>query len=389
MTNIKIGIIRLGSICLNILYAFIKLLPTQRKVTMISRQSDIPSEEFRMIAREIRWRDRKTKVVCLCRTLEGGVDAALTAKVNYGFHMLSQMFHIATSEIVILDSYCIAVSLLKHKKGLKVIQMWHSMGTMKKFGYTSLDTEEGSKSELAHAMKMHRNYDYIFASSDAYKEHLAAGFCCDIDRILTMPLPRLDLLTSESYAEKTKKKIYEKYPELRKKPVILYCPTFRKHEEAFEEALKQLTSSVDYEKYHLVVKLHPLSKASVDSKVIQAKEFSSFEMIFAADYMISDYSCIVYEAGVRGVPLYFYNFDMDLYTDGRGLAIDYYRELPGVISADAGKIVREIESGQYDREKLKKFTDKYVTPTKHATRDIVDFVFKLMEENEQRIKVED
>lgn len=375
---IRIGIIKIGIFFLNLIYVFIKLLPVKKKVVMISRQGNTPSLEFQMIQKEIRVRNSETEVVMLCHTLEGGINSTLCNKMKYVFHMFTQMRHIATAKVVILDSYCMAVSILHHKKSLKVIQMWHSMGTMKKFGYTSLDTEEGSKSEIAYAMKMHKNYDYVFASADAYKDHLAAGFGCDRDRILTMPLPRLDLLHSAAYTEETRKRIYDKYPQLKEKPVILYCPTFRKNEEAFEEALKNLTQAIDYEKYNFVAKLHPLSKVKVGKEVIQAEEFSSFEMIFAADYMISDYSCIVYEAAVRHIPLYFYNFDMDCYTDGRGLAVDYYGELPGIISGNPEVIVEAIKSGQYDMERLAAFSDKYVVPVQHATKDIVDFVFKLM-----------
>ena len=378
MTRIKIMIIKLGIVCLNVLYTLIKLLPVKNKVTMISRQSNEPSKEFWMIRKEIESRNNEVEVVFLCHTLDGGVASTVRDKIKYAFHMVIQMIHIATSKVVILDTYCMVVSILHHKKALKVIQMWHSMGTMKKFGYTSLDTEEGSKSELAYAMKMHRNYDYIFASSDAYKDHLAKGFNCDIRKIVTMPLPRLDLLKSSAYEKKVREKIYKKYPNLEEKPVILYVPTFRKHEEKFEKALQNLVDAIDYEKYNFVVKLHPLSKATVNDQVVQTNEFDSFDMLFIADYVISDYSCIVYEAAVRRIPLYFYNFDIELYTNGRGLAIDYERELPGVISKNAKEIVTAIEGKQYDMEKLGDFADKYVVPTEHATKNIVDFVFELM-----------
>lgn len=371
-------VIKIAIFFLNLVYAFIKLLPVKKKIVMISRQGNVPSVEFPMIQEEITARDSEIEIIMLCHTLDGGINSTLYNKIKYIFHMFTQMYHIATAKVVLLDSYCIVISILHHKKSLKVIQMWHSMGTMKKFGYTSLDTEEGSKSEIAHAMKMHKNYDYVFASSEAYKDHLAAGFGCDRDRILTMPLPRLDLLHSEAYAEETRNRIYDKYPQLKEKPVILYCPTFRKNEEAFEEALKNLMRAIDYEKYNFVAKLHPLSKVKAGKEVIEAEDFSSFEMIFVADYMVSDYSCIVYEAAVRRIPLYFYNFDMNCYKDGRGLAVDYYGELPGMISGDPNEIVKAIESGQYDMERLTAFSDKYIVPVEHATKDIVDFIFELM-----------
>lgn len=371
-------IIKIGSFLLNMVYALFKLLPIKRKITMISRQSNEPSIEFRMLQKEIQKRDDSVEVVLLCHTLDGGASSTSLTRIKYGFHMIRQMFHIATSKVVILDTYCMVISILRHKKDLKIIQMWHSMGTMKKFGYTALDTEEGSSHELAYAMKMHQNYDYVFASSDAYKGDLAKGFRCDMDKILTMPLPRLDLLNSQKYAENIRGKIYRRYPELKDKPIILYCPTFRKDERRFEQAVYNLADAVDYGKYQLVVKLHPLSKVCLNERVIQAEEFSSFDMLFVADYVISDYSCIIYEAAVLQKPLYFYNFDMELYTGGRGLAIDYDNELPGTISGDAKEIIRAIERADYDMEELKRFADKYVRPVENATGNIVDFIWKFL-----------
>lgn len=374
-----IQIIRVGIVILNILYSIIKIFPTKEKITMISRQSNNEPVEMKMIKDGIMKRNKNIDVVILCKTLEGREKSSLMSQIKYGFHMFVQMYHIATSKVVILDSYCIAVSVLKHKKDLCVIQMWHSMGTMKKFGYTTLGTEEGSKKELAEAMKMHENYKYVFASSPAYRDHLAAGFNCDQEKVVTMPLPRLDLLQNEEYGKNIRKKVYDKYPVLEKKPVILYCPTFRKEEEDFKFALDKLVEAVDTSKYNLVVKLHPLSKAETADNVIVAREFSSFDILFVADYVISDYSCIVYEAAVLDIPLYFYNFDMDMYEVGRGLAIDYEKELPGVISKDAYEITEAIENQPYNIEELRKFREKYIVPTENATENIIDFVFKCME----------
>lgn len=373
-----IKFIKVLTFLLNVVYFFFKLFPSYKKVTMISRQNDYPSVEILMLEAKIKEKDSSVKVVKMCKTLNGGMKAPFSSKLKYGVHMLSQMYHIATSEVVVLDSYCIAVSLLKHKKTLTVIQMWHSMGTMKKFGYTSLDSEEGTKSEIAYAMRMHNNYDYVFASADSYKEHLAKGFNIDINKIITMPLPRLDLLKSLEYKRQRRRKIYEAYPELKGKPLILYCPTFRNDERAFQTALNKLINCIDFEKYNFVVKLHTLSKVKLDNKIIQAKEFSCLDMFFVSDYVISDYSCVVYEASILNIPLYFYNFDMRLYEKNRGLAIDYYNELPGVISEEPEKIITSIENKAYDMDELIKFRDKYIKDTTSATDDIVDFIFKFI-----------
>ena len=372
-------VIEIGRVILNIIYFFIKLLPTTNKITFISRQSNEPSMEFQMIRDEIDRRNQQTKVVMLCRTLDGGIDSSIMNKLGYCFHMLVQMYHLATSKVVVLDTYCIVASLLSHKKSLKIIQMWHSIGSMKLFGYTSLGKAEGSSYKIAKAMRMHENYDYVFAAAEAYKTHLANGFNCDVEKVITMPLPRVDLLKSKSYEEKIRKAICDKYPVLQNgKKTILYCPTFRKDEKGFAVAVQNLYQAIDLEKYNLVVKMHPLSHVELSSDIVQAKEFTSFDMLFMADYVISDYSCIVYEAGVRNIPLYFYNFDMELYKDGRGFAIDYEHELPGVTSCNAGEIAAAIQRGDYDMDYLKQFVEKYVSPVENATSNIVDFIFQFM-----------
>lgn len=374
-------IIKIGTIFLNIIYFFLKLCPTQNKITMISRQSDKETMDFKLLRKEITKRDNKLKVVILCHKLDGGINSTIITRLKYIFHMFKQMYHIATSRVVILDSYCIVVSILKHKKRLRVIQIWHSMGTMKKFGYAVLGLEEGSNERVAKAMKMHRNYDYIFASSEAYKSHLASGFNYTTKNILTYPLPRYDLLKDSEFQQKCKNKIENTYPNLKKNKNIIYCPTFRKDESELDEAIKKLIDCVDTKKYNLVIKLHPLSKIKLSNAkkgIIIDTKYPTFDMLAIADYVISDYSCVIYEAAIKNIPLYFYNFDMNLYTNSRGLAIDYNNELPGVISSDPRVIINGIEKNNYDYLELKRFTDKYVKPTKHATADIVDFIFKIM-----------
>ena len=53
ITKIKLAVIKTGIFGLNAVYAVFKLLPSQRKVTMLSRQDNTPSDEFRMIKKGI------------------------------------------------------------------------------------------------------------------------------------------------------------------------------------------------------------------------------------------------------------------------------------------------------------------------------------------------
>lgn len=363
----------------NLIYCFFKLLPAKKKITMISRQSNKKTVDFMLLEKKIIEKSPDYKVIILCKELKGGAKANLQNKVSYAFHCIRQMYHIATSKVVVLDSYCILISVLKHKKNLKVIQMWHSMGTMKKFGYQILDKEEGSSSKIANSMKMHKNYTYVFASGKAYASLLEEGFQCGIDKIRIFSLPRVDLLTSETYKSETITKIEQRYPEIQNKKKIVYCPTFRKNEKNFNTKLKEMIEKVDKTKYNLILKLHPLSKVEIEeSGIIYDREFSTMDMLMIADYVISDYSCIIYEAAVLEVPIYFYAFDLQEYLDARGLTIDYEKELPGVVSKTIEPIIEAIEKEKYNRKEWQSFRKKYIENIENTTEKIVDFIFSII-----------
>lgn len=354
----------------NFIYAFMKLLPQQNKVVFMSRQSDNINMDFGLLGKEL---EKRHKVVYLCKTLNKNTKSIL----SYGIHMFRQMYHLSTSKVCILDTYMPTVSILHHKKNLTIIQIWHSIGTMKKFGLGILDKKEGSNKQIANIMKQHKNYDIIFASSDAYKHYLAEGFGCSTEKILTYTLPRIDMLFDKEYQENIRNKILDYYPNLKQKQNIVYCPTFRKDEKGVEKAINDLAKNINYDKYNLIIKLHPLSKITVNiENAIVDNKFSTFEMLSIADKVISDYSCVIYEAGVKNIPLYFYNFDMNQYDDIRGFNIDY-TELPGYTSINPKEIVDSLEK-EYDYNYLKQFIKKYVTNQENCTEKMIEKIEEFM-----------
>lgn len=372
---------------LNLLYMFLKCLPVKDRILMMSRQSDEPSFEFEMLREEIQKQNHDVEVKFLCKTMGRSVDSnSLSILVNtasYGVHMLCQMYYLATSRVALLDSYIPAVSILHHRKSMKVVQMWHSMGTMKLFGWAILGNEEGSSIKIAKAMHMHQNYDYYFASSPAYQSHLARGFHCSEEKAKIFPLPRYDLLKSTTYRDKKREEISNCYLQLKNQKVIVYCPTFRKDESQMEEAVNELISYIP-EGFQMVIKLHPFSKLHVkmqeEKNVIVDQKFSTMEMLFMADYVISDYSCVIYEAALLHIPLCFYNFDYGTYVETRGFAIDYEKELPGVISKDAETIMKAIKNHEFDEEEIIAFSKKYIVERDHVTQDIAQFLLDLCKE---------
>jgi CDP-ribitol ribitolphosphotransferase len=369
-------IMKIGIAFFQVIYSVLKLFPTKNKMLFLSRQMNHPSVDFSMLGEVMAKEHPDWDVVMLCRKIEPG----LKSKISYVFHMFRQAYELATSRVLILDSYAILPCCLHHKKSLLIIQIWHSVGTMKKAGYSSLDSKEGRSSKVAHALHMHEQYDYVLAASDAYKQNLADQFHQDPERIVTLALPRIQLLKDPEYASGKREEIIKRHPKLANpgKKNILYCPTFRKNEDEtieFQHAIEGLLQSIDLTKYNLIVKLHPLTNYKIPKQngVIRARKFTTFEMLFVSDIVISDYSCIIYEAAVRNIPLYFYAYDYEKYIETRGLFIDYLNEVPGPVCYTAEEIADALEK-PYDMERLKMFADKYVSPENHdEAKSIIDF----------------
>ena len=363
--------------CLNFLFAGMKLMPVKNKITYISRQMDSVPLDFQLTIEEFKKQDDSYTHVVLAKTIPKGI----VGKLAYCFHILIQMYHIATSKIVILDTYCIAVSLLKQRKSLIVIQMWHALGAFKKFGYSILDQKEGSSSKVAKMMKMHENYTYVLASSKYVVPYFAEAFHVEEEKVKVFPLPKTDLLINEAIHKEIVDKIWKKYPNLSetRNKVVVYAPTFRKElqaKEQMQEAVDELIRVFDFEGCELVIKKHPLSEFEVnDERVIMDYMFSTLEFLHVADVVITDYSAVLFEALMMTKPIHFYAFDKESYMKNRDFYISYETEMPGKIAVEANELLKNIENGALEQQKIVEYRDKMIVPCKESyTKDFVAFL---------------
>ena len=349
------------------------MFPTKDKATFISRQSNELGIDFKLLIEEMKQENSKIEIVVLTKRLEKGIQY----KMKYFFHMFRQMYHIATSKVVILDSYCIVISILRHKKKLKVIQIWHALGSLKKFGYSSLDKSDGRTSKMAKLMNMHKNYTYVLTSSEVSKPFFQEAFAVEESQIKIMSLPRVDFLKDERYNKEVRNRFYRIYPEIKNdKKNILYCPTQRKNGKIPVEVV---VKAVDFHKYNLIVKLHNgEEQIYVDGKVLEKNiHFSGMELLHIADYIITDYSAIVYEAAITEKPIYFYVYDYDMYMNDRGWYIDYQKEMPGAIEKDIDKVINLIENNQWEKQKVTDFRDKYIDDlSDNVTKKLSKFIIE-------------
>lgn len=372
----KYFIIKCGITLLNIIYFFIKLFPIQKnKITFMSRQADNIPLDFKMILEELKSENKNLNTVVLCKQLKNGVKN----KIKYFFYMFKQMYHIATSKVCVIDGYCIPICILKQKKELVTIQIWHALGSLKKFGYSSLDLEDGRNSKMSKIMKMHKNYTYILTSSEFSKKFFKEAFDAEEKQMKIMNLPRVDFLQSKRYKESTIERFFKIYPELNnQKKNILYCPTQRKNTKL---PIDDMVKLINFKRYNFIVKLHDGTEMIYvgNKKIEKDSSFTGLELLHVADYIITDYSAIVFEAAITKKPIYLYAFDYNTYMDERGTYINYKEEMPGPICENFKDIVMMIENNVYNKQKEISFCNKYIENLKeNATKKIVKFIMKNM-----------
>lgn len=334
----------------NLMYAIYKIGKVKDKAVLISRQSNEMSLDFKLIKQEFEKNNIEVKV--LCKKIEKGT----LKKIGYGIYLLKLAKELASSKYCVVDGYAIPVSILNHKKELKILQIWHSMGAIKKFGYQILDKKEGSSLEIAKLLKMHKQYTYVIASSEFTKKIYSEAFDVELDKIKVIGMPRVDYLVNSK--QNLNDIIFEKYPYLNNsKKTIVYVPTFRKNKEV---DVRDLIDKIDEEKYNLVIQLHPLDETIVPDKYTISKEFSTYDLVEVADIIITDYSAISIESSILNKPIYFYMYDIEEYNKERGLNINLENEIEGTVFYNAEELIKAIEKQEYNYENLKNFREKYI-----------------------------
>jgi CDP-glycerol glycerophosphotransferase (TagB/SpsB family) len=321
----------------------------------VSREHNRVPADFTDVAEAVRRADPSVRIVTLVRMIPPGY----LAKLGYAAHMFVQLYHVATARVLIVDTYAMIASLIRHGDDLTVIQIWHALGSFKKFGLSILGHAEGRDRRLAKAMRMHQGYDLVLTSSAWCRPALAEAFGTDPARIVVAPLPRVDRLRDPRRGDAIRARIYAAHPHLQGKRVAVFAPTFRIDGRVSAD-VGALSAALQKVGLHLIVKVHPLMPGDFGSAVDTAPGFSTQEMLRVADVFITDYSSTLFEAAVLGVPSYFLAPDLDRYAVSRDFYLDYRHALPGPVVQGLDELVAAIVAGESTREDVRDFADRWV-----------------------------
>lgn len=283
------------------------------------------------------------------------------------------------SNTIIIDSGFSLLADIDLYKNQKVINIWHACGAFKKIAY---DSPHYSFITLNLMDEEFSKYSNFIVSAEDMVPIYAKAHGMDENDVLALGVPRTDLIFDEEFKKDELAKLYNDYPNLKGKEILLYTPTFRDGY-LFNSGIDwdELSESLDDNEV-FVIKRHPLMvedflKGKKYDNIIYIEDESLFGLMFASKMMITDYSSTIFEYSLLDKPVIHYCPDFNQYINLRGFYLDFNTELYGDIIKNPKEFIEAISNKDYklDLKKLEKFKNRFMAACDgKATERIIDLI---------------
>lgn len=257
---------------------------------------------------------------------------------------------LAVSRVVILEDFYPHLHALTMRSETKILQLWHACGAFKLFGLSNL----GISDHLQQDTRNHRSYDAALTSGEGIVPFYSEAFGVPSSHIYPIGVPRTDFFFQDELVEQKVQEIYQRYPILQGKRVVLFAPTFRGSgnltayypTERFpvHQIMEKLPDDVV-----LMIKNHPFVHNQLDiapeyqNRVLDLTGAENInDLLLVTDVLITDYSSVIFEAAILQIPMLFYVFDLEDYIRSRDLYFEFADFVPGKIIRELPELIQEI-----------------------------------------------
>ena len=322
----------------------------------------------------------------LLENLDCVYQACACSKVVFA-HMLPHGFLLSlrarrlmlTSRVIVTDDYLKYCRDTRLRPGQKLVQLWHAPGAFKCFG---LDAP--SRLTKQEEQNTHAQYTDVCVSSESVRRFYAQAFGVPLQIVKALGTPRTDALLDMAVRQQKKDALLERCPCLQEKTVYLYAPTFREREGLSVPFDPQLDfSALDAaltDDELLVVSRHPVMKTPFFENgafrhVVDLTQEPTGDLLCCASVLITDYSSVLFDAALCGVPCVFYCPDRHVYE--RAFYLDFDRDLPGEIVEAGASLLPAVRRAQTapDMESLQRFCRAQMSACDgHATARIAGLI---------------
>lgn len=286
-----------------------RFLPVKKKrVLLISNFSNNRTDNYEILSRELLANDYK--IVFLLEKLEDSI----LGKFKFLFFCMKQAVLINTSQIVIIDSFNIALNWIVKKENTKIIQLWHASGAIKKFGH-----------HLPNRAYEIKPVDYVIVTSNDVKEIYSEALNTPMDRILPLGNPRTDKLFDSDWVKRRKLELRKKYRIKTDEIMVTYAPTLENHRNAENVYLnlEQLNYKAPVN-VRLAYRNHPRINMNYNTQdILNISDEELIDSLILSDVLITDYSSIICEYSIISNKIILYFPDFEAYSKNVGFYLTY------------------------------------------------------------------
>jgi CDP-glycerol glycerophosphotransferase (TagB/SpsB family) len=285
----------------------------------------------------------------------------------------------ARSRVIVLDDFYPMIYQVNVRPDTALGQVWHAVGAFKRVGHSRAGLPGGP----VPGSRLHRNYTWATASSEAVRADVAESFGIDVGRVHALGVPRTDPLVDAQVVAAARERVRTRLGIAPGVRMVVFAPTFRGHGMRTAHYDVDL---VDWEalakdlapEWALVVKMHPFVRPLAESRpglrgvtdVTQVREMT--ELMMAADVLVTDYSSAIFEFALLRRPIVFFAPDIEEYTASRDFYRPFSRYVIGPLVTRASDLAPAIRSASVDEAVFDGFLQEFASACDgHSSERIV------------------
>lgn len=297
---------------------------------------------------------------------------------NIAGHLIS-LYHLATAKYIYIDNYVGILAALPVKKEVKIIQLWHAAGAIKRFGWSEPGTIKRSPKAQRRFQRVYDSFQCIPVGCYQMARIFSEAFHLEPHRFLYTGVPQTDFYFDKEALTRSVKKVKEAFPKIAEKKVVLYAPTFRKNRTDLPD-LRGLAEELG-DRFHLLLRVHPSVKRDADlwthSHITDASHYPSVnELLAAADILITDYSSLAVEFALLRKKMIFFVYDLESYIKVQGIWAEKDLHFPGPMVKSTSELHQHIVDPHFDIHQIERFNDQWNTFSKgHSSRNLIKKVY--------------
>lgn len=274
---------------------------------------------------------------------------------------------IAKASVILVDDHVPLFDRLMLDPAVTLIQIWHAGAGFKGVGYSRWG-HYGCPGLFC----AHRQYTYCISGSSAISHFFSEQFGILDEQIIPTGMPRMDRYLDAKNREEVTARLYETYPVLKGKTVVLFAPTYRGRDMAHATYPYKI---IDFDGLYeycrqkdavILFKMHPWVAESVPIREEHADRFFDMntypninDLFYITDLLITDYSSSMYEFLLMKKPMLLFPYDKNQYATSRGFHRDYDSNVPGKICMTFAELLEAMRTEDYEFEKVEKMLGTY------------------------------